>query len=69
MLNDEIHAEISPTGVGDEDGDGIPDRMVKFDRADVIGLLGNGQMVYITITGELLDSTLFTGTDVIRVIH
>lgn len=69
MLNDEIPAEIHPTGVGDKDVDGIPDRMVKFNRTAVIDFLENGEMVYITITGELIDGTPFTGTDVIRVIH
>lgn len=68
-LNDVISAETFPTCVCDEDNDGDLELMVKFDRATVIDLLENGEMVYITITGSLDDETPFVGTDVIRVIH
>jgi hypothetical protein len=27
-----VNAELSPTYVGDHDGDGLPDLMIKFDR-------------------------------------
>ena len=69
MLNDIIPAEMRPIGFGDEDDDGIPDLMVKFNRLAVIDLLDSGEMVYIIITGDLLDGTSFRGTDIIRVIH
>ncbi|MFW9882197.1 MAG: hypothetical protein ACFFG0_54740, partial [Candidatus Thorarchaeota archaeon] len=69
FLNDVIQSEDHPTGIGDEDNDGIPDLIVKFNRTEVIGLLESGEMVYITITGELFDGTPLVGTDVIRVIH
>lgn len=39
MLNDVIPAEMKPTAVGDCDEDGIDDRMMKFKRSDLIGLL------------------------------
>ncbi len=63
-------AEEHPTAVGDEDGDGIPDRirMVKFSREAVIVLL-DGRTVDITfrVKGEVSGSP-FEGTDTIRVL-
>lgn len=67
-LNDAVSAEESPTEVGDHDEDGIPDLMVKFDRARVQNLLSPGDEVELTVTGELTDGTPFSGSDTIRVI-
>lgn len=66
-LNGEVSAESEPTAIGDYDGDGIADLMVKFDRAAMQGILQVGD-VEITVTGELTDGTLFEGIDTIRVI-
>lgn len=63
-----IPAESHPTGIGDEDGDGIPDLMVKFDRSDVQDECVVGDAT-ITLTGELADGTIFQGSDTIRVIN
>ena len=52
----------------DHDGDGIPERMVKFDRSEVAAILSLGAAVELTVTGELTDGTLFEGSDTIRVI-
>jgi len=61
----------------DHDGDGIQERMVKFDRADVIAYLetidfegetGSDKMVELTVTGNLFDGTAFEGSDIVRVI-
>ncbi|MCJ7509277.1 MAG: LysM peptidoglycan-binding domain-containing protein [Dehalococcoidia bacterium] len=62
------NAEEHPTAVGDEDQDGIPDRMVKFSRQAVIALLG-GRMGDLTfrVKGEVSAST-FEGTNTIRVL-
>lgn len=55
----------------DHDEDGIPERMVKFDASTVqtwlidLGLLGNVELI---VGGELVDGSIFEGTDVIRVI-
>ncbi len=68
VLNDELAAFLHPTGVGDEDNDGIPDRMVKFDRAHFVELLPPGEHVEAAVSGELNDETLFAGADSIRVI-
>ncbi len=77
LLNGIVSAESEPTEIGDYDGDGIPDLMVKFDRAEVMGTLGEtidyeeGIKFYdvtITVTGELTDGTLFKGEDTVKAI-
>lgn len=68
-LSEWITAELKPNNIGDHDGDGIPDLMVKFVREEVIELLDHGESVIVTISGALNDGTPFIGTDVIRVIH
>jgi hypothetical protein len=67
-LNDEVQVEDNPTEIGDYDGDGIADLMVKFDRSAVQEILEVGDEVGITVTGELTDGTPFGGSDTIRVI-
>ncbi len=77
-LNDTVAAELYPTCVGDSDGDGIPDLMVKFDRAAVAAyIMANvdstllterrGVTITLTVTGNLGDGTAFEGSDTIRV--
>jgi hypothetical protein len=66
-LNDEVPAESHPTIIGDYDGDGIADLMVKFDGPAVQEILEPGDDVEITVTGELNDGTPFAGIDTIRV--
>jgi len=47
MLDGVIPAEMKPTNVGDHDEDGVDDRMMKFDRSDLISLLtGGGNPLY-----------------------
>ena len=79
MLNDTIPvslldvpaAEPVPTEIGDYDEDGIPDLMVKFDRAMVDSFICNQGITYdevsLTITGELFDGTPFEGADIVFV--
>jgi len=75
LLNDTVPAVTDPkydfvtdpSGyITDKDGDGILERMVKFDRSAVQGILGVGDAVEITVTGEVA-GTLFDGSDIIRV--
>jgi parallel beta-helix repeat protein len=74
LLNETIPVDqFAPTTVGDSDGDGVPDLMVKFDRAAVSGLIlsqgitsGN---VVLTITGRLCDGAMFEGSDIIAAIY
>lgn len=63
-----VVAEKSPTEIGDYDEDGIPDRMVKFNRAKVSEQLNPGEAVTVKIQGQLIDGTPFAGTVTIRVI-
>ncbi|MFX0049584.1 MAG: ABC transporter substrate-binding protein, partial [Candidatus Hermodarchaeota archaeon] len=68
LLNEEISAETSPVELGDFDGDGIPDLMVKFDRVSLHSILTVGETVEVVVKGYLLDGNHFYGTDIIRVI-
>jgi len=67
-LNGEISAELKPTEIGDYDGDGIPDLMVKLNRTAVQNILEVGGNVEIIISGRLIDKRLFEGKDIIKVI-
>jgi 3D (Asp-Asp-Asp) domain-containing protein len=70
MLNGTVPALAKPTEIGDCDGDGIPDLMVKFDRASVITLF-DGKTVpgnyVIDVTGTWA-YIRFKGTITIKVI-
>jgi len=75
LLNDAIPAESRPIAIGDYDSDGIPDLVLKFDRAEVIeyilnsGITDKFMRVTLTITGKLNDGTPFQGSNTIRVIY
>jgi hypothetical protein len=69
MLNRQVPAESRPTEIGDYDGDGIADLMVKFDRSAVQKILEVAESVEVTVTGNLTDGTPFEGRDTIRVIN
>jgi hypothetical protein len=62
-----VAAEASPTAIGDYDGDGVPDLMVKFDREQVQASLSPGDSIEVMITGQV-NGIDFEGTDTIRVI-
>ena len=60
----------------DRDGDGVPERMLKFDRGKVEGILKAGDQVTVTFEGKVeydngISSGMasFEGSDVIRVIE
>lgn len=71
-----VYKVETPSNVGDYDGDGVPDLMVKFDRSLVIDALGtvdvsedvsgNVEEVALTVSGFVLESA-FTGSDIIKV--
>jgi hypothetical protein len=78
LLNDTLSPELDPkygfvkseeSYIMDHDGDGIEERMVKFDRFAVEEMLDVGFAVVLTLTGELSDGTKFEGMDKIRVIN
>ena len=58
----------APTALGDHDGNGKTDLMVKFNRAAAELTLANGNDVPVTVTGTV-DGHCFVGIDHIRVIH
>lgn len=64
-LYETVPALAHPTKVGDYDSDGVPDLMVRFERAAVQGIVPTGGEVKVTVSGELTDGTLFEGTDMI----
>ncbi|MGD0496456.1 MAG: NosD domain-containing protein [Candidatus Bathyarchaeia archaeon] len=79
MLNDTVPVYPKAHAIGDYDEDGIPDLMVKFDRAEVIDyIMANVNMtelfeeklmtVTLTITGKLNDGTPLQGNTKIRII-
>jgi hypothetical protein len=77
LLNDVLAPELNEkygfvksetSYIMDHDGDGVLERMVKFNRSEVQQLLSIGDSVPLTITGKLFDGTEFAGTDEVRVI-
>jgi hypothetical protein len=62
-----LYAEPRPTSIGDHDNNGIPDLMVKFDRATVQALVEVGENVELTVVGRWGQAP-FRGSDNIRVI-
>jgi hypothetical protein len=66
-LNCTVPALAKPTAIGDNNKNGIPDLMVKFDRGAVGAILSAGDNVKVTITGTV-DRVQFNGIDYIRVI-
>lgn len=64
ILNGTVYAEKS--SIADNDNDGIPDLMVKFDRQTVCDILAPADETEITIEGSS-DRFGFIGTDIIRV--
>ena len=65
-LNGAIPAESHPVEIGDNDRDGVPDLMVKFDRVAVQRIVSPGEEVAIEVCGSLGELD-FCGTDLIRV--
>ena len=64
----EAKADANDSNIMDHDGDGIPERMVKFDRAAVEAILSPADEFVITVTGQIAGAA-FEGTDIIRVIE
>lgn len=77
LLNDVLPPELNPkygfvksedSYITDHDGDGVLERMVKFNRSEVQQLLSPGDSMPLKITGKLYDDTEFEGDDEIKVI-
>jgi hypothetical protein len=69
-INDDLLAlplyAIGPSEIGDHDGDGVPDLMVKFNRQALIPLLQVGK-AELTVSAELISGPRFVGSDTISV--
>jgi len=63
-----VPAENWPTAIGDYDRDGVPDLMVKFDRATVHALFSSPGIYTVTVTGQVA-GIAFEGSDNVRVIN
>ena len=63
-----VTAALHPSTIGDNDGDGVGDLMVKFDRGEVQDILETGNEIEMSISGEV-DGIPFEGNDTIRVIN
>ena len=72
MLNDTVGIDHdAPTQIGDFDGDGVSDLMVKFNRTELTSYLYNIlevklDTVALTVSGQLTDATPFEGSDIVR---
>jgi len=62
-------AEGTDVGIADFNRNGVPDLELRFDRAAVEAILGEGDSVPVTIVGEIRDIIWFKGHDVIRVLR
>ena len=67
MLNGQVQAESHPTSMGDHDGDGIADMMVKFQRASVMALTSGAGEFEARVGFATLDGTSFEGADTLRI--
>jgi len=74
FLNGIIRAETNPKykfvknpEISDRDGDGLPELMVKFNRAEVLKILRGGSVV-LTVMGEV-NGQPFIGNDTVRVVE
>ena len=78
-----IDAQLGPTSMGDHDGDGIAEMMVKFDRQEMISVLADAELsiwqnigkffgwkvdLKLVVNGYFYDGRHFTGEDTIKVI-
>jgi hypothetical protein len=69
-FGDDISDPPVATDCTTEGPDGLTDLTLKFDAQEVVaalGAVGRGDVVVVTLTGELLDGTPIEGEDVIRI--
>jgi hypothetical protein len=70
LLNGVVPVDPSaPTAVGDHDGDGRLDLMVKFDRQSVQATLPQGNAVAVQVTGSIGPEGCFAGGTQTRTLH
>jgi len=65
-----IKPQPSPSCVGDHDGDGVTDLMVKFSKQEMIATLGGAVGdVKVVVAGEMKNGCVFSGEDMLWVIR
>jgi hypothetical protein len=64
-----LFADPAPIEFADENGDGVDELILHFDRAAFQSLVPEGDQVQVTVTGEVADTVWFKGTDTIRAIR
>jgi len=64
-----LFADPAPIEFADENGDGVDELILHFDRAAFQSLVPEGDQVPVTVTGEVADTVWFKGTDTIRAIR
>jgi hypothetical protein len=78
LLMDSLSPELDPkygfvksegSYIVDHDGNGVFERMVKFNRQEVMQLLDSEGDAVLTVTGQLQDGTEFQGKDTIRILN
>lgn len=63
-----IAVQATPATVGDHDGDGVPDLMVKLDGQQIgAALNGYSGEIELSVIGYLLDGSAFLGSDTVKV--
>jgi hypothetical protein len=62
-----LFAEHHPVEFADENGDGIEEIILRFDRRRFVQLLPEGEEVAVTISGEVAGEVWFAGTTTVRV--
>jgi hypothetical protein len=67
-LNGVVAPVPHPVSIGDFDEDGVPDRLFKFSRAEVLAALPTGMEVEVDLSGRMLSGIYFTARDTISVI-
>lgn len=59
---------VGATEIGDHDNDGVADLMVRLDRQELLALVELGEAT-VTVSGELVDGTIFEGTASLTIIE
>jgi hypothetical protein len=65
-------SDAGPCECGDDGLDGIPDLELKFSRAAIAGILSSvldGNVARLTLTGQMVDGTPFTGQDCLTILR
>jgi hypothetical protein len=68
-INGTLFADPTKVSFADQNGDGIEEIVLRFNRRAFQAMMPVGKSVPVTITGEVRDTIWFRGSDTIRTIH